>query len=138
MLARDVGPGLPPIRLDPEKIKQALLNVLLNALNVLPDGGEIRLGARFDDRLDALLGPGVAVSIADTGPGISPEDIDFIFDPFFTRSPGGFGLGLSITHTIIEEHGGKVLVESEPDRGARFTIFLPANREEHGRNTGGG
>jgi PAS domain S-box-containing protein len=118
---------LPPIHLDPEKIKQALLNVILNALNVMPGGGEIDINARFLPQSELLQDrSAIELVIADTGPGIDPADIDYIFDPFFTRNPKGFGLGLSITHTIIEEHEGKIMVSSEAGQGACFKIHLPA------------
>ncbi len=70
------------------------------------------------------------ISILDTGPGISPDDIDYIFDPFFTKNPKGFGLGLSISHTIIEEHDGRIIAESNPGSGACFRIFLPVTGGE--------
>jgi nitrogen fixation/metabolism regulation signal transduction histidine kinase len=123
---RNTDAPVPLLRLDPEKMKQALLNILLNALNVMPDGGEIRITVQAHERLDIFEGKsGVELSVSDTGPGISPDDIEYIFDPFFTRNPNGFGLGLSITHTIIEEHKGKIIAESEPGNGACFKIFLP-------------
>ena len=68
----------------------------------------------------------VVLSIRDNGPGIAQDDLDNIFDPFFSRNPEGFGLGLSITHTIVEEHDGKIVVETEPGRGCCFKIHLPA------------
>ncbi len=124
-IIRDIDKDIPPLRLDPEKMKQALLNILLNALNAMPRGGEIRMTARIQEDSDIFPGErGVEISISDTGPGISPDDVDYIFDPFFTRNPKGFGLGLSITHTIIEEHDGKIMVESDPGKGACFRIFL--------------
>ncbi len=132
-LVRDTPPGLPPLRLDPEKIKQAMLNILLNALNVLPAGGEIRIRTRLHERIEALEGRrGVELAIADNGPGIHPEDMEYIFDPFFTRNPKGYGLGLSIAHTIVEEHQGRILVESTPGTGACFRIFLPVESEGNG------
>jgi len=132
-LERDTPATLPPIRLDPEKMKQALLNILLNALNVLPEGGTIRMTSRLHERLETLDGRrAVELSIADDGPGIHPDDIEYIFDPFFTRNPHGFGLGLSITHTIVDEHEGHITVESTPGQGTRFRIFLPADSEGNG------
>ncbi len=132
-LVRDNPQGLPPLRLDPEKIKQATLNILLNALNVLPEGGEIRITTRLHERTEALEGRrGVELTISDNGPGIHPEDLEYIFDPFFTRNPKGFGLGLSIAHTIVEEHQGRIVVENIPDAGACFHIFLPVENEGNG------
>ena len=132
-LTRDKSAALPPVDLDPEKIKQALLNIVLNALNVLPQGGRIHIAASVRDDLEFFPGSrGVELTIADNGPGIGPEDIHFIFDPFFTRNPEGSGLGLSITHTIIEEHGGKILVESDPGQGAMFRILFPFSERDRG------
>lgn len=119
---------LPPVHLDPEKVKQALLNILLNALNVLPAGGQITITTAARDNLNIFGGRrAVEILICDDGPGINPDDIDYIFDPFFTRNPKGFGLGLSITHTIIEEHSGKILVESQQGRGTCFKIYFPVS-----------
>ena len=132
-LTRDKSAPLPPVNLDPEKIKQALLNIVLNALNVLPNGGRIHISASVRGDLEFFPGGrGVELTIADNGPGIGPEDIHFIFDPFFTRNPDGSGLGLSITHTIIEEHGGKILVESDPGQGATFRILFPISERDRG------
>ncbi|MFH1984034.1 MAG: ATP-binding protein [Pseudomonadota bacterium] len=125
-LVRTRAERLPPVKLDPEKIKQAILNILLNALHVVGEGGSIHITTRRVAQLDILSGKsGVELSITDTGPGIAPEDINYIFDPFFTRNPEGSGLGLSITHTIIEEHQGKIVADSEPGRGATFRIYFP-------------
>ena len=129
-LVRDTPEGLPPVRLDPEKMKQAVLNIILNALNVMPQGGEIRIATRLHDRLDTLDGRrALELAVYDNGPGIHPDDLEYLFDPFFTRNPKGFGLGLSITHTIVEEHNGRIMVESEPGKGACFRIFLPVESE---------
>jgi PAS domain S-box-containing protein len=140
LLFRDT-PSLPPVSMDPEKMKQALLNILLNALNVMPDGGELHVYTFLQDDLEMFTGgPGIEIRICDTGPGVDPADMDYIFDPFFTRTPKGTGLGLSITHTIIEEHKGKIVVDSKLGRGACFKIFFPveAEKEEggsHGKHT---
>ena len=131
LLFRDTPP-LPPVKMDPEKMKQALLNILLNALNVMPEGGELHLYTFLQDDLEMFTGrPGIEIRICDTGPGVNPADMDYIFDPFFTRTPKGTGLGLSITHTIIEEHSGKIVVDSKLGRGACFKIFFPVETEEN-------
>ncbi len=149
LLVRDIDPELPPIRMDPEKMKQALLNILLNALHVMPEGGELHVLALRRENPEMFTGPQeVEIRICDTGPGVAPEDMDYIFDPFFTRTPEGSGLGLSITHTIIEEHGGKIMVDSKLGRGACFKIFFPLpesesagsppKEEAHAEDPGGG
>ncbi|NOY45096.1 MAG: PAS domain-containing protein [Deltaproteobacteria bacterium] len=102
----------------PEKLKQAVLNLLLNAVQAMPDGGELRVTV-------AAEGDRVAVEVADTGVGIPPGDQERIFEPFFSLRPGGSGLGLSITHTIVEDHGGTVEVSSSPGEGSVFRLLLP-------------
>jgi signal transduction histidine kinase len=112
-------PGdMPAFRFDPEKIKQALLNITRNALEAMPDGGEIRISTQ-------VVGEWVLLRISDNGPGIKPEDLPLIFEPFFTRKGAGTGLGLSITQRIVDEHSGKIQVESSPQEGTTFVIELP-------------
>jgi signal transduction histidine kinase len=113
---------LPPCRLDPEKIKQAVLNIIRNAQEALTEGGRITVAT-------CVRGESAVIEIADDGPGIAPEDLPLIFEPFFTRKGAGTGLGLSITQRIVEEHGGRIRVESRPGEGTVFTIELPLNRQ---------
>jgi signal transduction histidine kinase len=105
---------------DPEKIKQALLNITRNALEAMPDGGEIIIATAADD-------DHASITITDTGPGINEADLPLIFEPFFTRKGAGTGLGLSITQRIVEEHHGKIHVVSKSSGGTIFTIILPLN-----------
>jgi PAS domain S-box-containing protein len=138
-LQRDTPDNLPPIRLDPEKMKQAVLNILLNAIRMLPDGGTIRITTRLHENLETLDGcRAVELCISDDGPGVHPDDIEYLFDPFFTRNPDGFGLGLAITHTIVEEHRGRITVENRPGGGACFRIYLPVEAEGVGNGTHSG
>jgi len=117
-------PGaLPPCRLDPEKIKQALLNLVNNAREALRNGGSIRIETATDTAT-------VTVTVRDNGPGIAAADLPQLFEPFFTRKGAGTGLGLSITQRIIEEHHGRIVVESAIGNGALFTISLPLPKEE--------
>jgi signal transduction histidine kinase len=96
------------------------VNLFLNSLEAMPPHGILTVGTGpSDDR-------NVRVTVTDTGPGISPEIIDRLFEPFFTTKPNGTGLGLPITRRIIYEHGGSISVESQPNKGATFTILLPA------------
>lgn len=135
-LERDTPANLPPVRLDPEKMKQAVLNILLNAIKVLPGGGTIRIATRLHERLETLDGRrALELAITDDGPGIQPDDLEYLFDPFFTRNPDGFGLGLAITHTIVEEHLGRITVENAPGGGACFRIYLPVESEGVGNGT---
>jgi signal transduction histidine kinase/HAMP domain-containing protein len=115
------GP-VPPFRFDVEKIKQALLNLVKNALEALPAGGIIEVAT-------ATTGTTATLTIGDSGPGIDASDLSLIFEPFFTRKGGGTGLGLSITQRIVEEHHGRISVESEPGKGTTFTIALSMQAE---------
>jgi signal transduction histidine kinase len=112
---------LPTCLIDAEKIRQALLNLLKNALEALPTGGLITITVSRDGD-DALI------TFTDSGPGIPANDLPLIFEPFFTRKGAGTGLGLSITRQIIEEHGGSINIDSEPGKGATFLIRLPLSR----------
>lgn len=108
-----------PVMLDADRIRQAVLNLLKNSQEVLPKGGTITLELRHaDDNTAELI-------ITDSGPGIAPEDLPLIFEPFFTRKGAGTGLGLSITKRIFEEHGAVIRVDSEPTQGTSFRISLP-------------
>lgn len=113
-----VPTDLPLVALDPEQFQQALLNLLLNAEQAMPEGGEITL-------LAAAEPPNVRLEIIDTGPGMPPEVMAKVFKPFYTTKPGGNGLGLPITRKIIEAHGGTLDVQSEAGRGTKFTLHLP-------------
>lgn len=111
---------LPPVCCCPEKIHQVVVNLASNALEACGAGGQVMVQTR--------LGPGaVEIHVFDTGKGIDPAIMSKIFDPFFTTKPEGqgMGLGLSVSHGIIGEHGGRIEVESMPGRGAHFTVFLP-------------
>jgi len=113
---------LPPILMDREQMKQAILNLLLNAVQAMPKGGHLALKGHVpeDNRW-------VRLSIQDSGMGIPGEDIDKLFNPFFSTKEGGVGLGLSITHRIIDQHDGKIEVESAPGKGTLFTVWLPVS-----------
>jgi CheY-like chemotaxis protein/anti-sigma regulatory factor (Ser/Thr protein kinase) len=131
----DLAPGLMAVRADRTQIMQALTNLLINARQAMPGGGLISLAAENAqvDEEDAvgLLAPGlyVKITVADQGPGIAPEDLERIFDPFYTTKTGGTGLGLAITHSVVTRHGGHIEVASPPGQGAVFTLHLPATSE---------
>jgi signal transduction histidine kinase len=114
------APGhLPPFPLDPGQIQQVLVNLLLNALQVMKGKGEIWVDARS---------PGAGslqITVEDSGPGIHPDEIEKIFQPFFTTRPHGTGLGLSISRRIVEAHGGSLSAARGARGGARFLIHLP-------------
>lgn len=109
---------LPALSFAPDKIRQMLLNLLRNALEATGSGGKIMV------TLDQE-GESAVITVADTGQGIPAEDLDHVFEPFFTRSVGGTGLGLSITERIVEEHHGSIEVRSVEGEGTRFEIRLP-------------
>jgi signal transduction histidine kinase len=118
---RDVKPGLREAQGDPVQIQQVIAHLLQNAIAAMPDGGELRIG------LTDVAGDALKLTVSDSGKGIPPEMRERIFDPFFSTKDGtaGVGLGLSISHSIIEAHHGKLLVDSAPGRGATFTVLLP-------------
>ncbi len=114
-------PGdLPPVALDADLFKQVLLNLLLNAQQAMPDGGEVTIQGRSEQGA-------VVLSVIDTGKGMTPEVAAKIFRPFFSTRQGGTGLGLAMTRKVIAAHGGTVEVQSEVGRGSKFTIRLPAH-----------
>lgn len=105
--------------LDPDRFSQCLLNLYLNAIQAMEQGGDLSVRSRpVDDRY-------IEVEVADTGSGISPSDLQKIFDPYFTNKPKGTGLGLAVVHKIIEAHKGRIKVNSTPGKGTVFSIFIP-------------
>jgi signal transduction histidine kinase len=112
------APGVPPALLDRDLFRQALLNLMLNAEQAIPDGGEIVLQTRSE-------GDTVCLDVIDTGKGIDPADLPKLFRPFHTTKPGGTGLGLATARKIVRAHGGEIEVQSEPGRGTKFTIRVP-------------
>jgi PAS domain S-box-containing protein len=114
---------LPPVRLTPDRMQQVLLNIVLNALNAMvekEDGRKLIVSTMHTERPE-----GVSVIVRDTGVGIESDVLDHIFEPFHSSRSDGLGLGLYISKNIIEEHGGRIDVESVPGDGATFTIWLP-------------
>lgn len=114
------------INLDPKRIRQVLINLILNSMQAMTEGGVVTIkaweGIENDVKVFYFL-------VQDTGHGISKQDLDKIFDPFFTtKNVGrGSGLGLSISYSVIERHGGRIEVESTPGKGSKFTVILPWN-----------
>ncbi len=106
--------------LDPNQIKQALLNILMNAIDAMPNGGTLTIITSLSKDKRSYQ-----IEITDTGCGIAPEDLKQIFEPFFTKKDKGTGLGLAITYGIIQEHKGKIEVESKIGLGTKFKIKLP-------------
>jgi len=112
--------SLPPALIDSNRVKQVLLNLLVNAADALPDGGKILLETTYN-----ASGKSIGVMIEDSGPGIPPEKMARLFTPLQTDKPGGFGLGLSLSKELIELHGGHIDVDSGTLGGARFRVWFP-------------
>ncbi len=110
------------IPMDREQMKQVALNLLLNAAQAMPGGGTLTLRGQ-----NSKDGQWVTISIQDSGVGIPDEDMNKLFDPFFSTKEGGIGLGLSIAHRIVDQHHGKIEVESTPGNGTLFTLWLPVS-----------
>ncbi len=113
---------VPPIQADPRQIRQALLNVIINACDAMPNGGALRL------ETVALENGTIEVRIVDTGIGILPEQMKKVLDPFYTTKEKGTGLGLSVVYGIIERHGGSLRIDSAVGRGTTVILVLPAAR----------
>lgn len=118
------SPALPQEKfmLDRDKILQALLNIVLNAVSFSPPGGRVMISANLDETSGARR---LLISVADQGPGISPENLGQLFNPYFTTRPGGTGLGLTMAKNILESHKGEITVENMKAGGAKFTLVLP-------------
>jgi len=114
------------VDLDPKRIRQVLINLISNSLQAMTEGGVLTINAWESIEDDAKM---LYLQVQDTGHGISKKDVNKIFDPFFTTKDvgKGSGLGLSISHSIIEQHGGRIEVESVPEKGSKFTVILPSN-----------
>lgn len=111
---------LPPIRGVPDQLTQVFLNIIINAVEAMPDGGELRVGTLLTEDRRWVL-----VAFQDTGPGLTAEEIAHIFEPFYTTKPSGTGLGLAISYGIVERHGGTIEVSSQPGQGTTFVVRLP-------------
>jgi signal transduction histidine kinase len=123
-LSLDLPPDLPPVAADPHRIGQVLRNLFNNALEFTPQGGQVTLTARLD-------GTWVCLEVGDSGPGIAPEHLPFVFERFYRADPararttGGAGLGLTIVKQLVEAHGGRVWVKNTPGAGSVFGFTLP-------------
>jgi signal transduction histidine kinase len=116
----ELAADLPPLFGDPELLRNCLFNFITNAAQAMPDGGTITLGARYDAASDHFR-----LTFADQGMGIAEDELEKIFQPYFTTKEAGIGLGLAITERIIKEHGGRIQVTSTPGTGTTFTVLLP-------------
>jgi PAS domain S-box-containing protein len=120
-------PQLPKIKVDKTQMHQVFLNLFLNAIQAMPNGGELKIEASpiYSISSDGFKKNFTKVVISDSGRGIPPHIVQKIFDPFFTTKPKGIGLGLSITYQIIKKHGGTIKVESQWEQGTSFIVNLP-------------
>jgi len=124
-LTKKLDAGLPEINVDPDQIKQVLVNIITNAVEAMPEGGKLLIAAREKDKF-------LEVEVTDTGCGIPQESMDKIFDPLFTTKAKGIGLGLPVCKAIIDRHEGNIAVESKVGEGTTFNIKLPLKRSVGG------
>jgi two-component system, NtrC family, sensor histidine kinase HydH len=118
---RNFAPGIPPFPFDAELMERVIYNLVLNAAQATPEGGAVTVKTRAAEST-------AEVAVIDRGAGIDPKHLETIFNPFFTTKPAGVGLGLAIVSKIVDEHGGKIVVESEHGKGSVFRVLLPMNR----------
>jgi PAS domain S-box-containing protein len=119
-IVREEDPGIKPITADFQQLEQVFVNLIVNAMQAMPDGGKLTIRTRQENDW-------VTITVQDTGQGIPSKNLPKLFTPFFTTKEKGTGLGLAISHGIIERHGGTIKVESETGKGTTFTIRLPKN-----------
>jgi PAS domain S-box-containing protein len=122
VLESQIAPGLPSLRMDPQRLAQVFRNLVENGVQHSPAGGKVRVAAEVVKRGGEAC---VECVIEDQGPGFSAEDLPHVFEPFFTRRHGGTGLGLSIVYRIVTDHGGTIVARNRPGGGARITVGLP-------------
>jgi signal transduction histidine kinase len=119
---KNYSPEIPPVPFDAELIERVIINLITNAAEASPPGGAVTVKTRPTDG-------GVEIAVIDRGTGIDTKHLENIFNPFFTTKPDGVGLGLAICSKIVNEHGGKITVESTPGEGSVFRVFLPLHRQ---------
>ncbi|HEY6838308.1 MAG TPA: ATP-binding protein, partial [Geobacteraceae bacterium] len=134
VIRKCLSPDLPPIEGDPDQLRQVFTNLVLNAIQAMPEGGELCVTTRHapgrgddsgEEEPSAPAAGFIEVAVADTGAGIPPENLEQIFNPFFTTRASGTGLGLSVSYGIVKGHGGRITVTSAPGEGSTFRVTLP-------------
>ncbi|MGE5403593.1 MAG: PAS domain S-box protein [Candidatus Saccharibacteria bacterium] len=135
MCSHEIPDDLYQVNIDEGQFSQVINNLMINALQAMPEGGSVSIKAKNttlypDNMMTLSSGEYVCIAIQDQGVGISKENLQKIFDPYFTTKPTGSGLGLATAYAIVNNHEGKILVSSDIDQGARFEIYLPAVIEE--------
>ena len=118
----ELEPDLPAISADPDLLHRALSNLVVNAIDAMPQGGELKIGTH-------ALGDRLEVSVSDTGSGLTQEECERLFTPYYTTKQHGTGLGLAIVQSVVSDHGGKISVESAKERGTTFRIELPRGEQ---------
>ena len=121
-LVRKLGADLPNAMADPDQIRQVFVNLSLNAIQAMSEGGQLEIATRRKDSF-------IEVEFTDTGCGIPEENLKKLFDPFFTTRARGIGLGLAVTQGIIERHNGSIEVRSEVEKGTTFVVELPVEKK---------
>jgi signal transduction histidine kinase len=119
----ELAAGMPPIAADPELLHRALSNLVLNAMDAMAQGGTLTLRTRRE-------GEWAILEVADTGTGLTPEECERLFTPYYTSKAHGTGLGLAIVQSIISDHGGRISVRSDTGLGTTFVIELPGNADK--------
>jgi signal transduction histidine kinase len=128
-VVRRLSSDLPKVWIDREQMKQVFMNLILNAIQAMKNGGSIVIATSLSAKSDAeLIREYVQIEIRDTGIGIPPENLEQIFDPFFTSKDEGSGLGLAVSHQIVQEHGGFVTVDSTVGKGTSFFVHVPIGK----------
>jgi two-component system sensor histidine kinase HydH len=120
---KDLSSDLRPLECDSGQLKQVLLNLALNAVQAMPKGGEVLVSA-------SSTPTAAVIRVRDHGPGIAEEDVDSIYDPFFTTKPTGTGLGLPVAYQIVKQHGGELLLETNGPAGACFKVSIPYRNQD--------
>ena len=129
------NPDLWPVEVDGGQIAQVIQNLVVNSIEAMPRGGTVSVTADNTHLAEGDIptleaGRFVRIDVVDTGVGIPDASLDSIFDPFYTTKKGSSGLGLATAFSIVRSHGGAIVVHSEPDRGSKFTVYLPASKED--------
>ena len=114
----ELDPRLPAVQADPEQMTRVLRNLILNAIDAMPEGGTLTVRT-------AALPAGVRVEVSDTGQGLTPEECQRLFTPYYTTKTHGTGLGLAIVQSVVSDHHGSISVDSTPGKGTTFRIDLP-------------
>jgi signal transduction histidine kinase len=121
-LGLEAEDALPRVVADPELLKTCFLNLMINAIDAMPGGGELRVAV---SRARETGTDSLAITVTDTGRGMSPEDVRAAFEPYFSTKDAGLGLGLALTRKILSDHGGSITLESAPGNGTTARILLP-------------